>query len=643
MFRFRLPYQVLVSKRYLRTLLNILLIVLGVLVVYATHQKIIFRHELPIEFTFDENYFRHYYESFPEQKQFDYFAGDNDYYDNYYKLNNMVPPGNVILNIGIQDCTNVFNLNMFCTNKDSLASILSSEDSLNTVANYTARTVLRPDISVDSRYFSRYVYFDSIPLETLLQLEVPELQIPLLQNAPDESSTINWLGIIFRHTTLQSLLSSDQPLATHAYQHGLISNADVLFGHDAVEPRPNYALQGVIANGSDSLPAWLSLQIFSPPQRLSHQDGPRLTTDPANHKFKIVQLADLHLSTGYGVCRDPFPANLIADDGSCHADPLTLQFVSQVLDEEQPQLVVFSGDQIMGDRCKADSKTALLKAVAPVIQRGIPWAMIWGNHDDEGSMDRIEISEFAAALPGSQFQFTPFDTSDNTFGVGNYLLNVYDTQDVTQVTPAFTLYFLDSHKYATTGRFSAGYDWVKPKQLHYFQYQHDQLPPTEPQHISMAFLHIPVPEYRNLQSNRPETRGELNPFVGNHKEPVTAPARDSGTLSMLQQLGISVVSCGHDHCNDYCLEDDSTGSDVWLCYGGAAGEGGYSGYGGTERRIRIYELDAKAGRVVTWKRRRGSMNEARDYQVLVDRETESDLHVPEVPDFPRAPQASDMQ
>ena len=109
-------------------------------------------------------------------------------------------------------------------------------------------------------------------------------------------------------------------------------------------------------------------------------------------------------------------------------------------------------------------------------------------------------------------------------------------------------------------------------------------------------------------------------MVGDRKEGVTAPQYNSNFYEALVEMGISIVSCGHDHVNDYCLFPDkqkalinaekgvsanpkSTKFDkIWLCYAGGAGFGGYGGYGGYHRRVRLFELDANEGRITTWKR-----------------------------------------
>lgn len=64
------------------------------------------------------------------------------------------------------------------------------------------------------------------------------------------------------------------------------------------------------------------------------------------------------------------------------ADPLTVNFVVSILDAEKPDLVVLTGDKIHHD--VSDTQSALFKVVAPIIERSIPFAAVFGNHDSEG-------------------------------------------------------------------------------------------------------------------------------------------------------------------------------------------------------------------------------------------------------------------
>jgi hypothetical protein len=160
-----------------------------------------------------------------------------------------------------------------------------------------------------------------------------------------------------------------------------ITEVDVLFGVDAVDPRPQWTLM------RSSLQ--LNVQPNVPVARLSVLHGrakPRSDPKAAlrvreDGKFKIVQISDTHMVTGVGVCRDAIDAhgkNLPERE----ADPLTVEFIGKILDVEKPDLVVLTGDQLHHDI--PDSQSALFKVVAPIIEREIPFAAVFGNHDSEG-------------------------------------------------------------------------------------------------------------------------------------------------------------------------------------------------------------------------------------------------------------------
>lgn len=78
-----------------------------------------------------------------------------------------------------------------------------------------------------------------------------------------------------------------------------------------------------------------------------HKQRKPVLTVPESGRFKIMQVSDLHLSTGVGECRDAVPDRY--GGGLCEADPRSLAFVSKLLEDERPDLVILSGDQINGN------------------------------------------------------------------------------------------------------------------------------------------------------------------------------------------------------------------------------------------------------------------------------------------------------
>ncbi|KAF2868026.1 Metallo-dependent phosphatase-like protein [Massariosphaeria phaeospora] len=384
----------------------------------------------------------------------------------------------------------------------------------------------------------------------------------------------------------------------------VITAVDVLFGADAAEPRLGWEL---VKPGA----LQLSGGEFKDP-RLSIRRGPPHKTDKPplrirkDGKFKIMQVSDLHLSTGVGACRDPEPKD--ANGGHCEADPRTLDFVERVLDEEKPDFVVLSGDQVNGDTAP-DAQSAMFKIAALLAEHKKPYAAIFGNHDDEGALSRGAQMSLYEQLPYSYSEAG----SNMIEGVGNYYVEIlaHGTKH-----SALTLYFLDTHSYSPDEAHYNGYDWLKPNQINWFKTTASGLKDAHSHythtHLNMAFIHIPLPEYTNKENDR----------VGQWLEGVTAPKFNSGFRDALVEQDVKAVSCGHDHANDYCSLSKNQGTgdpELWMCYAGGSGFGGYGGYGGYHRRLRVFEIDTNQARISTWKRLEyGDIGKRLDEQIIVD-------------------------
>ena len=163
----------------------------------------------------------------------------------------------------------------------------------------------------------------------------------------------------------------------------MVTGVDILFGTDAVDPRPQWTLLDVPLqlNASPDVPAArLSVRYGVSSSKLDLKRETLRAKD--NGKFKILQISDTHMVTDVGVCNDASDAQGQPLPES-EADPLTVEFLGRILDVEKPDLVILTGDQVHHD--VPDTRSALYKVVAPLSQRSIPFAPVFGNHDSEGA------------------------------------------------------------------------------------------------------------------------------------------------------------------------------------------------------------------------------------------------------------------
>jgi len=286
-------------------------------------------------------------------------------------------------------------------------------------------------------------------------------------------------------------------------------------------------------------------------------------------RFRIVQLTDTHFRDG--------------DE----ADRRTAALIEAVLDEERPDLVVLTGDVVEGEHA-ADPAWAWGLAVDPMEARGVPWAAVLGNHDDEGALDREALMAVQRRFPMCLSE----TGLEHVSGVGNFVLEVGSSRGD---GPAAHLYFLDTHAYTTTG--AGDYAWLDHDQVTWYREAAAARAAGGPR-PALAFFHIPLPEYETAWLEGYDVRGT-------HGTAVCCPTINSGMFAAFHERGeVLGAFCGHDHKNDF----DATLYGTRLCYGRVTGFGGYAA-GRHPRGARVIELAEGERRFQTWLRLDGGQRE----------------------------------
>ncbi|MEH7414290.1 metallophosphoesterase family protein [Neobacillus drentensis] len=301
-------------------------------------------------------------------------------------------------------------------------------------------------------------------------------------------------------------------------------------------------------------------------------------------KFKIVQFNDTQ------------------DDE--HIDRRTIQLMEKTLDNEKPDFVVLNGDNITGGcNSELEMRQAMNNVAQPMEQRGIKWAVTFGNHDEDstpnGGLDEEAMLKFYMAYKYNVNQ--PGATDIN--GTGNMNLLISDSAGK---KAAFNLWLLDSGRYAPktiAGQDFSGYptwDWIRFNQVDWYYETSKKLEKQFGYKVpSLMFIHIPLWEHRFMWFDSVDSRTEADharaaakhQIVGERNEDECPGPFNSGMFSaMLDRGDVKGVFCGHDHVNTYM----GNYYGILLGYSGSTGFGAY-GLSGAERNrlrgARVFNLD----------------------------------------------------
>ncbi len=102
-----------------------------------------------------------------------------------------------------------------------------------------------------------------------------------------------------------------------------------------------------------------------------------------NGKFKIMQITDIQ----------EIP----------RISPDTIALIDRAVEEEKPDLVVLTGDQIKGYgmsygkkgvSAKQEVFDVVSKLLEPITKRGIPYAVTFGNHDRQACLIRSSLTRY---------------------------------------------------------------------------------------------------------------------------------------------------------------------------------------------------------------------------------------------------------
>ena len=261
-------------------------------------------------------------------------------------------------------------------------------------------------------------------------------------------------------------------------------------------------------------------------------------------KLKILHITDTHLNLNHNL------------------DP-TLLLVERACDEENPDIVMLTGDNVVNCENAEDTKK-LINALMNIFEsRGIPVAVTFGNHDSEqGALTREEVMAYYNTFSCS----VSVDDGDMLSGCGTYNIPVLssDGENI-----KFNLWVFDSGDYDENGRYSC----VKPDQIEWYKSTSDKLKSENGGKpvSSLAFQHIIVGEiYDALKKSDTWKSYSYKHLYNDDEYYMFDPDRiNYGTLretpcpgyenygqfdAMVEKDDVLAIFTGHDHTNAFAVE-----------------------------------------------------------------------------------------
>ncbi|KAF1943543.1 Metallo-dependent phosphatase [Clathrospora elynae] len=311
-----------------------------------------------------------------------------------------------------------------------------------------------------------------------------------------------------------------------------------------------------------------------------------------------------------------------------NGDLKTVGVINSVLDNEHPNLVVLNGDLVSCEWVATQDANGLIDQImAPLINRNLPFAATFGNHDASKTCSTKSMSDHmwydVKGTNGNKLSFTTQSVSGDIDQVGwsNYFVPVYSSTNGGDLK--MLLWFFDSkggRKYQPTGVDVGVPNWVDEKVVSWFRDTNSQFRQQYGRAFpSLAFVHIPVHATNAFQQTggRTETtnpgindesigqQGDLCDTNGN------CPYTGSDTpfmKALVETEGLMGVFSGHDHLVDWCMKwsknlPDTTpanGNGLNICFNRHSGYGGYGDYSRGARQIIVEEGKLGQDVVETW-------------------------------------------
>lgn len=230
-----------------------------------------------------------------------------------------------------------------------------------------------------------------------------------------------------------------------------------------------------------------------------------------------------------------------------------------LVEKTQPDLITLPGDLLSA----MASRFSINNFIKHMDSYKIPWAPVYGNHDNEIPMnslnwqtDKYMDAEYCLMEKGPS----------NLYGCGNYVINITEND-----APVYTLFMLDNGRYIQYDDGSTKEAYMGYEQIAWYEWNVKGIEESAGRIIpSMTFSHFAQPEFKEAVEKygvADENGGYSIPeeygFGYCKYIPCAAPVK-SGFFDKCKELGSTkYIFCGHDHENNASITYDG----ITMTYG----------------------------------------------------------------------------
>ena len=265
-------------------------------------------------------------------------------------------------------------------------------------------------------------------------------------------------------------------------------------------------LQGMTFTGSVSAETWSQTDAYALENTLVLQKE-------EGRDFVVMNLTDLHLTD-----LDYFGGH----------NSRIFSHIRALVEKAQPDLITISGDLV----CSASEALSVHQFTDFMDSLGIPWAPVFGNHDNDGNCDLNYLADVMA-----QSEYCLLQKGDPVLGVGNYIVNICEGEKIVH-----SLILMDSHEEGLWENQIAWYKWAAQGAAA----------------SSTVIMHIPIIQYEQAYEAAWDGDGWKEGYgaSGQKKEEICdePEGRDTGFFAAVKEIGLTEnILCGHDHINDFSV------------------------------------------------------------------------------------------